>query len=185
LIGVAFGVGFAIWYLVVRLHYWEQFGAILPQLNLDSLLGARRMTYILDNALVGSIFGSLLLLLFFFLLRTMFRRMWLASAAFIVGITFALFSTVPSGHLGLFDWISVPLFAVLLVFVLTRFGVLALIVALSISALGDFPLTADFSVWYAGSCLFAVANVLALTGYALYIALAGRPLFKTGFLDSD
>jgi hypothetical protein len=185
LIGVAFGVGFAIWFLVVRLHYWEQFGAIVPQLNLDSLLDVRRMTYILDNALIGSIFGSLLLLLFFFLLRTVLRRMRLAAGAFIVGITLALFSTVPSGHLGLFDWVSVPLYAVLLVFILTRFGVLALIVALSVSALGSFPLNADFSTWYAGSSLFAIGSVLALTAYALYTALAGRPLFQAGFLDSD
>ena len=129
---------------------------------------------------------SLFLLLFFFLLRTMFRRMWLASAAFIVVFTFVLFSSIGFGQLSLFDWVTVPLFAALLVFILTRFGVLALIVAFSVSAiLGDFPLTADFSTWYAGSSLFAIASVLALTAYALYTALAGRPLFKAGFLDSD
>jgi serine/threonine protein kinase len=186
LIGVAFGVGFAIWFVVVRLHYWEQFGVIMPeQLDLRSLLDVRRMTFILDSALISSIFGSLLLLLFFFLLRTVFRRMWIASAAFIVGITLALFSTVPPGHLGLFDWVSVPLDAVLLVFILNRFGILALIVALSVSALASFPLTADLSTWYAGSSLFAIGSVLALAAYALYTALAGRPLFGTGFLDSD
>jgi serine/threonine-protein kinase len=185
LIGIAFGAGFAIWYLVVRLHHWERFGAILPQLDLDSLLDARRMTYILDNALIGSIFGSLLLLLFFFLLRTLFRRMWLAAAVFMIGITLALFGTVPAGHLGLFDWVSMPIFAVLLVFILTRFGALALIVAFAVSGLARFPLTADLTAWYAGSSLFAMASVLALTAYALYTALAGRPLFKAGFLDSD
>ena len=88
--------------------------------------------------------------------------------------------------MSLFDWITIPLFAALLVFILTRFGVLALIVALSVSAtLQDFPLTADFSTWYAGSSLFAIASVLALTAYALYTALAGRPLFRAGFLDTD
>jgi len=30
----------------------------------------------------------------------------------------------------------------------------------------------------------AIASVLALTAYALYTALAGRSLFKAGFLDS-
>jgi hypothetical protein len=72
------------------------------------------------------------------------------------------------------------------VFILIRFGVLAPIVAFSVSlALTNFPLTTDFSAWYAGSSLFAIASVLALTAYALYTALAGRPLFKAGFLDAD
>jgi hypothetical protein len=72
------------------------------------------------------------------------------------------------------------------VFILTRLGVLALVVAFSVAAtLGNFPLTVDLSTWYAGSSLFAIASVLALTAYALYTALAGRPLFKAGFLDSD
>ena len=31
----------------------------------------------------------------------------------------------------------------------------------------------------------AIASVLMLTAYALYTALAGRPLFKAGFLDTD
>jgi hypothetical protein len=69
---------------------------------------------------------------------------------------------------------------------LIRFGVLALIGALLVDfILSSFPLTADFSEWYAGSSLFAVASILALTAYSSYTALAGRPLFKAGFLDSD
>jgi hypothetical protein len=48
-----------------------------------------------------------------------------------------------------------------------------------------FPRTADFSAWYAGSSIFAIASVLALSAYALYTALAGRPLFKAGFLEND
>jgi hypothetical protein len=90
------------------------------------------------------------------------------------------------GQLGLFDFVAIPLLSAPLVFILTRFGVLALIVALSVgTTLQDFPLTTAFSAWYAGSSLFAIASVLALTAYALYTALAGRPLFKAGFLDAD
>ena len=73
-----------------------------------------------------------------------------------------------------------------MVFVLIRFGVLPMMAAFFVSRiLVPFPLTADLSAWYAGSSLFAIAAVLALTGYALYTALAGRPLLKTAFLDSD
>jgi hypothetical protein len=187
LIGVAFGVGLAIWSFVVNLHR-EGSGVLSTdtRLDLDSLLDARHMSFILDQALIASIFGSLLLLLFFFLLRTMFRRMWLAEAASIVGIALGVFGSIGFGHLGLFDWVTIPLYAVLLVFILTRFGVLVLIVTFSVDfILSSFPLTSDFSAWYAGSSLFAVASVLALTAFALYTALAGRPLFQAGFLDSD
>jgi serine/threonine protein kinase len=184
LIGGAFGVGFAAWFFVVRLHR-EQSGGLMSDLNLDSMLDARHMTLVLDRTLGNSILVSLLLLLFFFLLRTIFRRLWLAAAAFIIVFSLFLFSSIEF-QLGLFDWVSIPIYAALLVFILTRFGVLALIVAFWVSAtLHDFPLTADFSAWYAGSPLFAIASVLALTAYALYTALAGRPLFKAGFLESD
>ena len=116
----------------------------------------------------------------------MFRRLWLAAAAFIVVFALLIFRSIGFGQLGLFDWVTVPLFSALLVFILTRFGVLALMVAFSVSTtLQDFPLTADLSTWYAGSSLFAIASVLMLTAYALYTALAGRPLFKAGFLDTD
>lgn len=112
--------------------------------------------------------------------------MWLAAAAFIVVFTLVLYSLIGFDQLSFFWWVTVPLYAALLVFILTRFGVLALIVAFSVSStLGNFPLTADFSAWYAGSSLFAIASVLALPAFALYTALAGRPLFKAGFLDSD
>jgi hypothetical protein len=185
LIGGAFGVGFAVWYIVVGLYH-EQSGALDTGLILDSMLDARHMTLVLDREFGDSILVSLFLLLFFFLLRTMFRRMWLASATFIVVFTFGIFTSIGFGQLSLFDWVTVPPFVALLVFILTRFGVLALIVAISVSTtLQDFPLTADLSTWYAGSSLFAIASVLALTGFALYTALAGRPIFKAGFLDSD
>jgi hypothetical protein len=116
----------------------------------------------------------------------MFRRLWLAAAAFIVVSTLGLFGSIGFAQLSLFDWVTVPLFSALGVFTLTRFGVLALMVALSVNGtLTSFPLTTDLSTWYAGSSLFAIASVLALTAYALYTALAGRALFKAGFLDSD
>jgi hypothetical protein len=49
----------------------------------------------------------------------------------------------------------------------------------------DFPLTADFSVWYASSAIFILAIVLALTAYAFHTAVAGQPVFKAGFFDTD
>ncbi len=186
LIGGTFGIGLAAyWACIVRFHF-EQSGAVNTGLSLDSLLDARHMILVLDRSLVDSIIGSLLLLLFFFLLRTMFRRLWLAAAAFIVVSTLVLFSSIGFAQLSLFGWATVPLFSAVLVFILTRFGILSLVAALSVNyTLTSFPLTTDFSTWYAASSLFAIASVVALTACAVYTALAGRPLFKAGFLDSD
>ena len=46
-----------------------------------------------------------------------------------------------------------------------------------------FPITTDFSAWYAGSAIFTLACIVALTGYAFHTALGGRPLFKARFLE--
>ena len=45
-----------------------------------------------------------------------------------------------------------------------------------------FPLTADFSVWYAGASLFALLSVAAMAAFAFHASLAGRPLFGDGEL---
>ena len=52
-------------------------------------------------------------------------------------------------------------------------------------ASGASPLTTAFSAWYANPTIFLVIVVLALTGYAFHTAVAGRPLFKAGFLEPD
>jgi hypothetical protein len=49
----------------------------------------------------------------------------------------------------------------------------------------QFPVTTDFSTWYASSTLFAYTAVLALAGYAFQTSVAGRSLFKAGFLDGE
>jgi hypothetical protein len=40
-----------------------------------------------------------------------------------------------------------------------------------------FPITADFSVWYAGASLFALLSVAAMAAFGFRTSLAGRPLF--------
>jgi hypothetical protein len=50
--------------------------------------------------------------------------------------------------------------------------------------LGGVPI-ADFSTWYASTTVFVLVAILALTAYAFHTAVAGRPLFKAGFLEPD
>ena len=117
---------------------------------------------------------------FLFLFRALFRRLWLAAAALVL-LAIAVFSPT-----NLPDLCAGAVFAVVITFILIRFGVMALMAAIFVwQVLLFFPLTTDLTTWYASSSLFAIASVLALTAYAGYTALAGRPLFQAGFLESD
>jgi hypothetical protein len=41
-----------------------------------------------------------------------------------------------------------------------------------------YPVTSDFSAWYAGDFVLALIIALALAGFAFYTSLAGQPLFR-------
>ena len=74
------------------------------------------------------------------------------------------------------------IFALTLV-VTMRFGLLAMVACLFFSFLFNFyPMTADFSVWYAGSTIFGLCAGLAVVVYSFYISLGGQPVFKAGLL---
>jgi hypothetical protein len=180
LIGITVGVGLHTlsW---IPLLLWQQSGKLsFQEPSLATLLDARHMILELVGSTLDAVFGSLLILLFLFVFRAMFRRLWLAVAALIV-LLMVLLAPMTLIYV-LFD----VLIAALAVFALIRFGVLALMSGIVVLlTLGAFLLAADFSTWYAGGSLFAIGSVLALTAYASYTALAGRPLFKAGFLEND
>ena len=65
-----------------------------------------------------------------------------------------------------------------LIFVLMRFGLLALMIAVFYGLLLDsFPITANLSAWYADASVFALLVAGGLAVYGFFIALAGRPLW--------
>jgi hypothetical protein len=160
---------------------WEQSGKLsFHEPALATLLDARHMTLELVGSTLGAVFGSLLILLFLFVFRAMFRRLWLAVAALIALMVVFL------APMTLIYLVFEVLISALAVFALIRFGVLALLSEIFVLlTLRAFPLTADFSAWYAGSSLFPIGSIVVLTAYALYTALAGRPLFESGFLEND
>jgi hypothetical protein len=111
-----------------------------------------------------------------FILRVVLRRDWLAAGAFVsVYMVLNVIGTPASPALGaLFGVVETAL----LVFVMLRFGLVALIASSFVyELLLLFPITADFSVWYAGTSLFALLSVAAIAAFAFHSSLAGRPLF--------
>ena len=74
--------------------------------------------------------------------------------------------------------------ALLVIWVLYRYGLLALISALFVLHLMIFyPITSDFSAWYAGDFILGVIVALALVVFGFYTSLAGQPLFRGAFPD--
>ncbi len=114
------------------------------------------------------------------LLRVLLRRQWLAAAALILSWASIRFGATHS-------WIGAlpaTLFAALFAATLLRFGgLLPTIVCFFVGNELTSSLTSDFSTWYASTTVFLLVVILALTAYAFHTAVAGRPLFKPGFLE--
>ena len=183
LAGIALGVGALLCGLLRTLalqsygsYHLENYSEML-----NPLMGARQMAgKTLSDLIVGFTIGLGLVLLIF-LLRVVLRRQWLMAAVFIA-LNFG-FDAV-SGHLA--TTLSDAVVASVLLAGLLRFGVLSVVVlGFVANSLFLSPLTTDLSAWYSGNTVFPVAIILALTAYAFHTALAGRPLFKAGFLESD
>jgi len=178
LIGVAFGVAFTLLFALPEL-----FGvrATVQQGSLNAVVDLPRMIEVWARGVFQSFNVAMGMFFFYFLLRSLLRREWLASVVFVL-----FFSVVGSGSVQNY-WVGAMVGAVqfgLAIFILTRFGILPMVVGIAVSIwLGAFPLTTDFTTWYAGSTMFALGSVIALAAYALYTALAGRRVFNAGLLD--
>jgi hypothetical protein len=151
---------------------------------LTSLMGARQMAGTTLSVLIVGFALGLGFVLLIFLLRVVLRRQWLMATVFIALSAGLSASSLSGHHLALALYGALAASAVLAG--LLRFGVLPLVVLFFVNEfVFSYPLTTDLSAWYAGCTVFPVAIVLVLTAYAFHTALAGRPLFKAGFLESD
>ena len=177
LVGIAMGCGFlalgsagALW----RAHLG---GIDTSDLSNEEL----RMAFALyAEGLVISVLAAYGVLCAFFLVRLLLRRDWLA------GLVVALLCSLGSyrgTHPLLSAAISATLFAGTIL-VLTRFGVLPMTVAFYVDILfGSLPATTHLSAWYAASTIASLAITAVLTTWAFYHALAGRKVFREGFLE--
>ena len=127
-----------------------------------------------------AVFAAVGMMFLFFLAAAIFRRKWLGALP--VGLLFAMLN-VSEENLA----IELPfaiLMAILLVFVVLRFGLLAVAVGGVVAPLlTNSPITLDFSRWYAGRSLFALAVVVAIALYGFRVALGRRPVFGVAALE--
>jgi hypothetical protein len=177
LVGVALGVGLGLFLNVLGI---VAIRPATPSLYSDELQGLT-IAGLTANLLSRASAAPLLPLQYLFLLvlcRALLRSTWLA-AVVTVGISaFVVSFGSPA---------PVPIFVAsvaqlgLMMLILTRFGVLPLAVGVFVSdCLNRFPLTHDFSSWYA---LFGLLPVLLVAGMAVWsfrTALGGRRILGIG-----
>ena len=78
----------------------------------------------------------------------------------------------------------IALGTLLVVFVLARYGLLAMIAAVFVAHLFVFfPMTTELTAWYATDFIIGLAVCVALAAYGCYTALAGQSLFGKGLLE--
>ena len=183
LIGGAFGGAMAlVAFLRVGMPAWLGRPRGPFQVNLDTMLGLREavgefffttVSYIL---LIGLGYMFVLVVLYMILRR----RDWLVSVVAWIVVTGLLGLGSYSLIIGL---VFSAMLSTLLIMVATRFGLLALIASQFFLLLfTSYPMTTDFSLWYASSTIFAIVAGLAVASAAFYIALAGQQVFKGGLL---
>jgi serine/threonine protein kinase len=184
LIGSVFGVAISVVFYVGEIVPGSL--GIAPPIPpmLIALLGLRESVgEFFDNLATFAVFIGLFYLFLLFLLYVLFRRKeWLSSLAAWLLPTIVVGAATRIGNHVVGTLLAGVTFALVL-FVTRRFGLLAMIASMFFSLLfGTYPMTSDFSAWYAGSTIFGLSVGLALVLYSFYISLGGQPVFKGGIL---
>jgi tRNA A-37 threonylcarbamoyl transferase component Bud32 len=175
LFGVLLGV---VWLAIFQAaHIFALRAGGAPQLfSSNYLSGTRPAMGMWLSQIPDAIIGTLQFFFILLGLKLLFRRDWLAAIAFVA--LFTVLKSLGTDH----PMVDIPI--VILVYsiaamVVFRFGLVALACAIfTVDLLANVPLSADLSVWYMSTSLFAFLSVVALAGWGFYTALGGEPLWK-------
>lgn len=184
LIGRDLLIGAVIGSLCVALMYLRQ---LVPRwLGLDpgmpdvseilgtKVVGISTFLTLLMNQASASVVQTFIVVFLLLFLSLLFRRDWLGIAVgFIILSSLFVFSIAGQEHP--IAVVFVSLTVALMVFCAVRFGPLALGSTLAFFHLWVFfPITSDFTAWYAGAFVLDVVVLLALAIYGYYISLGGQ-----------
>jgi len=129
----------------------------------------------------AGLFLSLIMFFVLFMLVVTFRKEWIALG--VLGILLTMFGTLVAGG-GLAIIPSSALGALILIFLLHRYGQLALCAALFFLHFWVFyPVTSELRAWYATDFVIGAVLCVALAGFACYTSLAGQPIFSGRLLE--
>jgi len=180
LVGTVAGVAVTVLYEcreLVRVHLGAPPRFLTEAAPVDGLRGAASMWV----AHLGiSMIEALVLLFLVFLFRVIARSEWGAGALYCILIV--ALDNLGNSHPVIGSLFSLAI-ANLTFYILIRYGLVALAVFRFVDAvLFGFPLTLDFSKWYAGQSLLAIVTVLALAVLGFREALAGRAVLPEDML---
>jgi hypothetical protein len=127
--------------------------------------------------LITAVAGGLGFALLLNLISALVRSRWLRVLAFVMVATL-----VAAPGYGAFSFATLVRPAVvflMLAITLTRFGVLATVAFVYMLFVAqDFPLTTNWSAWYAGAALLGVATLAVPALFGFVITLKGQPLWS-------
>jgi len=177
LIGATVGAG--VQFVAALLDLLQRYvGSWTPNLDTSAVLeGARGTLATCLSTVPHAIRETLFFFFLIFLLRVVLRNQWVAAAVFAVIFSLANLKS-PSDPI--LNCVMSFLIYCGLAFVVLRWGVLAMAIAILVSkVIGNAPLTAHSSEGYFPSAVFMLACVVTLTAWAFRTAIAGRRLWKT------
>jgi len=119
------------------------------------------------------------LILFFGLLL---RRKWLGA---IVVWLLSLVALAVGTEGRLLEMVGVIISNTILIFIVTRFGVLATLSLFFVSLLVRVPFAADLTTWYAGNFILVVVIIVALSLYGFYTSIAGQKLWQARVFEES
>jgi hypothetical protein len=171
LIGVLVGLGYDLVFAAVNALEERSGGAPSTSVFLDTLLGIQRTLGIVFNRLSVGLVAALLFFLLFFLLRVILRKEWLAGLGFILfHVARGIDSTNPVTTVSTYAIVYA-----IIVFVLLRYGVLALVVTIFVTDLvPEIIFTTNFSGWYGAGSLLVIVFMVGLSLVAFRYALGGQ-----------
>ena len=185
LIGAVFGLGAIIcqWYLATLVPQLLGYPPRMPWFDFPAtqLLGIRSFAHSITQQIFAGLLQSFVLLFVFLMLFIVLRKETVTKIVLwvIMAIALSLTNETPAG---------VPftcLSALLVSIVLYRYGFMALVVTIFfVHLMIFFPITSDFTAWYAADFVLGLIVGLALTIFGFYTSLAGQPLFR-GALPDD
>ncbi len=183
LIGSLFGVGVMLWnFLRYQIPVWLGNPPGIPSGLEDVWLGAGSFLPALGTQVIVSLWIALVLLFVILMLSLFLRRDRLA---FVIGwVVLSPVVFFATGGSSVVDLIFVVVGVAIFFFVpLWRYGLLAAVAFGFFARLSIFPITTNFTAWYATGFVMYLALLVALTVYGFYTSLAGQKPFGGKFLE--
>ena len=184
LIGAVFGALLILNnYLAALLPGWLGLPPAIPFIDTGTkLLGLRYFVSGLTGLIFASFFIGFILLFVMLLLLIILRKSWLA--ALVAWLIMSAVLALAFSENGSVSMIFGPTGAALYVVLLYRYGLLALLSSLFFFHLWVFfPITTEFSAWYAGDFVLALIMLVGLAAYGFYTSLGGQKVFRGQLLQ--